>query len=69
MQHYTRRRVHRDEFLNYVLPHSDPVKLARIVDRRNGTEATLYRSETGHVLGEAVYPPGNRALYRIKIAH
>lgn len=67
------RNAHCDRisFLAYVNEHSDAAHNVRIVDPRTGTETMLYRSKSGHVLGEAVYPAGRdmQPVYRVKVAH
>lgn len=59
----------RASFVAFVAEHSDASRNVHVVDPQTGSELTLYRSRTGHVLGEAVYPATGRALYRVKVAH
>jgi hypothetical protein len=65
------RNGHSDRaaFLAYVAEHSDASRNVHLVDPRTGSELTLYRSRSGHVLGEAAYPAGMRPIYRTKVAH
>jgi hypothetical protein len=65
------RNASRDRvsFLAYVSEHSDAAHNVHLVDPRTGNELTLYRSKSGHILGEAAYPAGMRPSYRVKVAH
>jgi len=70
LRNHRNARSDRAAFLAYVSEHSDAAHNVRVVDSTTGAELVVFRSRTGHVLGEAAYPAGGgRPTYRVKTAH
>jgi predicted GNAT family acetyltransferase len=60
------RRAKRDRFLSYVAEHA-----SRVVElgQPDGRHATVYLSDSGHVIAAAEYGAAHRAVYQIKQAY
>lgn len=69
LRNHRNSRSDRASFTAYVAEHSDAAHNVHLIDPRTGSELTLYRSKSGHVLGEAAYPANMRPVYRVKVAH